>query len=148
LNVQGYGPALRAWEGYQKALTSHLLTPIYREVSYDAQSMLDATFSMIDQHPDLTAIITTHEFASLRIIQALTLRRRKVSHDCSIVTLMTEKIAKLSTPPITHIEFPAYQMGYDAMRILIRKLESNADTTEQVLIPPRLLIGKSTAGAK
>jgi LacI family transcriptional regulator len=110
--------------------------------------MLDATLSMVDQHPDLTAIITNHEFASLRIIQALTLRRRKVPHDCSIVALMTEKIAKLSTPLITHIEFPAYQMGYDTMRILIRKLEGNADTTEQVLIPPRLLNGKSTAGAK
>jgi DNA-binding LacI/PurR family transcriptional regulator len=138
---------MRGWQGYQKALAAHHLTPIYREVSYDAQAMLDASLSMIDEHPELTAIVTTHEFASLNIIQALTLRHRRIPQDCSIVALMTEKIANLSTPPITHIEFPSYRMGYEAVQMLIRLLEGDVTAPEQVLIPPRLMIGKSTTEA-
>ncbi|MFN8378866.1 MAG: LacI family DNA-binding transcriptional regulator [Anaerolineae bacterium] len=147
LNVHGYGPAMRGWQGYQKSLAAHGLAPIFREVAYDAQAMLDATLSMLDEAPDLSAIVTTHEYAPLNIIQALTVRRRRIPQDCSIIGLMTEKIARLSTPPITHIEFPSYRMGYDAVRILIRQLESDSFTPEQVLIPPRLLLGKSTTEA-
>lgn len=148
LRAAGYGPAARGWSGYEHALKTHQLTACYREVSYSAQDMYQATLEMIDEFPELTAIVTTHELASLSIIQALTVRGRSIPEDCSIVALMTEKIAALSTPPMTHVEFPSYYMGYEAVQMLIRSLEGTSSEPEQVLIPPKLLTGKSTTEAR
>jgi DNA-binding LacI/PurR family transcriptional regulator len=139
---------VRGWSGYEHALKLHRLTACYREVSYSAVDIYQATLNMIDEFPELTAIVTTHELASLSIIQALTVRGRSIPVDCSIVALMTEKIAQLSTPPMTHVEFPSYYMGYEAVQMLIRSLESASSEPEQVMIPPKLLPGKSTAQAR
>jgi DNA-binding LacI/PurR family transcriptional regulator len=148
LRMGGYGPAVRGWAGYEHALKWYRLNACYREVSYSAQEIYDATLNLLDEHPELTGIVTTHELGSLSIIQALTTRGRSIPADCSIVALMTEKIAELSTPPMTHIEFPSYFMGYEAVQMLIRNLEGESSEPEQVLIQPKLLLGSSTTEAR
>lgn len=145
LRQAGYGPAARGWQGYQKALRTHGLTPLQREVSYVGQAIYEATLELIDEQPELTAIVTTHELAALSVIQALNTRGRSVPDDCSLIALMSERIAERSTPPLTHMDFPSYHMGYNAVQILIRRLEAEADEPEQILIPPRLVIRDSTA---
>ena len=145
LRLRGYGPAVRGWTGYQNALETHQLVPRYREVSYAGQEMFEATLELLDEAPDLTAIVTTHELAALRVVQALNLRGRSVPEDFSLVPLMTERIAQLCSPPMTHIEFPAYDMGYKAVEMLVRKLEGELTEPEQILVAPPLIIGGSTA---
>jgi len=141
---QGFGPAVRAWDGYQRALRTYAIPALYREVSYVGQDIFDATLSMLDEDPELTAIVTTHEFASQSIIQALRTRGREVPQDVSLIALMTERIAELNIPPVTHIDFPAYEMGHRAFNILIDILEDQQDQPDQILIAPRLMIHNST----
>ncbi len=142
---QGFGPAAREWVGYEQALGKYQLAPLYREVNYNAQDILEAALQLIDEQPHLTAIVTTHEFASLSIIQALTMRGYRVPDDCSVIAIMTEQIAELNMPPMTHIDFPSHFMGYKAVEMLIRSLEGELVEPEQVLIPPRLVARNSTA---
>lgn len=145
LRHKGYGPAVRGWMGYEKALSSHQLTAAYREVGYEAKDIFQATHSLLDEQPELTAIVTAHELASLSVIQVLTERGRCVPQDFSLVALMTERIAELSTPPLTHVEFPAHDMGYKAVDILVRTLKGDNGEPGQILIPPRLIVRNSTA---
>ena len=147
MREQGYGPAARAWAGYQKVLQTYQIAPLYREVSFKAQDIHHATLQLLDEQPDLTAIVTTHELAPLSILQALTTRGRTVPADCSIIAVMTQRIAELTTPPITHIDFPSHEMGYRAVDMLIRSLEGDLITPGQILIPPRLILRASTAPA-
>lgn len=148
LRDKGYGPAVRGWMGYEHALQTHRLSPLYREVGYDAKAIFEATLHLLDEQPGLTAIVTSHELASLSVIQALTQRVRCVPQDCSLVALMTERMAELSTPPLTHVEFPAHAMGYQAVDILVRSLKGDSGAEGQVLIPPRLIVRSSTAAVK
>ena len=143
MREQGYGPALRGWSGYQKVIDAHHLKPLYREVHYAAQDIFETTLDMLHEQPDLTAIVTTHEFAALSIIQALKLEGREIPSDCSLIALETEHIAELSNPPTSHVVFPSYQMGYRAVEMLIRTLEG--EEPQQILLPPRLVIRDSTA---
>src|SRR5262249_14902081 len=71
MHLSGYGPAARAWQGYEQALVTHDIPPLFREVGYNAQEIVEATLDLLEEQPDLTAIVTVHEFASLSIIQAL-----------------------------------------------------------------------------
>lgn len=144
MHLSGYGPAARAWQGYEKALMTHDISPVYREVGYSAQEIFEATLDLLEEQPDITAIVTVHEFASLSIIQALKSQGREVPEDCSVVAIMTEQIAELSTPPMTHIEFPSHHMGYKAVDMLIRSLKGELPEPEQILIAPQLIIRKST----
>lgn len=148
LRLRGYGPAVRGWEGYQQALAAHNLPAHYREVSYAGQQMFDATLELLAAAPQLTAIVTTHELAALRIIQALSLRGRSVPDDFSVVPLMTQRIAQLCSPPMTHMEFPAYTMGYHAVNMLVRQIAGELTEPEQVLIAPPLIVGNSTAAVR
>jgi len=145
MREQGYGPAVRGWSGYEKAVQTYQLARLYREASFSSQDIFDAALQLLDEQPDLTAIVTSHEFAPLSIIQALTMRGHTVPNDCSVIAIMTQKIAELSTPPITHIDFPSHEMGYRAVDMLIRTLEGELVMPEQILIPPRLIVRSSTA---
>jgi DNA-binding LacI/PurR family transcriptional regulator len=148
LHATGYGPATRSWSGYQRALETYNLSSIYREVPFSGKAVVDATFSMLDERPDLSAIVTTHAYTALNIIQALDERNLHIPEDCSLVTVTTARIAELSSPTLTTIDFPSYEMGYHAVEMLTRTLEGNMSEPEQILIPPRLVIRNSTAPAK
>ena len=148
MRQRGFGPAAREWAGYQRSLQAHGLSAVYREVSYATQDIFAATLSMLDEQPELTTIVTTHELAALSVVEALRLRGRSIPDDCSVVALTTEKIAELITLPLTYVDFPSYAMGYQAVDLLIRTLADRLSEPEQILIPPRLLIRGSTAPAK
>jgi DNA-binding LacI/PurR family transcriptional regulator len=149
MREQGFGPAARGWAGYQHVLDAHHLTPLYREVNYTAQDIFDAALDMLKEQPDLTAIVTTHEFASLSIIQALKTQAREIPQDCSLIALMTDRIAELSSPPMSHIDFPSYTMGYRAVEMLVHKLEGEGQQeAQQMLLAPRLVVRDSTAPAR
>jgi DNA-binding LacI/PurR family transcriptional regulator len=148
LRQSGYGPATRTWSGYQQALHDHKIDPIHHEVDFVGQSVSDATLDLLHKHPDLTAIVTPHAYAALSVIQALTERGIRVPDDCSVIAVTAERIAELSTPALTNVDFPAYDMGRKAMDMLIETLKGEVTKPEQILIPPRLVIRNSTAPTK
>ncbi|MEO8606581.1 MAG: LacI family DNA-binding transcriptional regulator [Chloroflexota bacterium] len=148
LHAAGYGPAARSWNGYQQALQTYNLPSIYREVPFSGKDVVDATYSMLDESPSLSAIFTTHAYTALNIIQALDERNLRIPEDCSMVTVTTGRIAELSSPTLTNIDFPSYEMGYHAVEMLTRTLEGTMTEPEQILIPPRLVIRNSTSSAK
>ncbi len=148
LRLAGYGPAARSWHGYQQALQTYPFTSVCREISFVGQDVYNATLELLDEAQDTTAIVTTHAYAALNIIQALNQRELRIPQDCSIITITAERIAELSTPKLTNIDFPAYEMGYRAVDMLTRTLAGNMPDPEQILIPPRLVIQNSTSAVR
>ncbi|MBX3080258.1 MAG: LacI family DNA-binding transcriptional regulator [Anaerolineae bacterium] len=145
MRKHGWGPATHAWQGYERALATHSLAPLYRETGSQRREIIDSTLELLDEQPDLTAIVSVHEFAPLSVIQALKKRGRNVPDDCSLIAIMNERIGELSSPPMTHVDFPAHAMGYEAVQMLIRRLEGDPASPEHIMIPPRLIIRNSTA---
>jgi len=142
---QGFGPAVHAWAGYEKALATYPIISAYRAVDTITLEAYEATLSLLDELPDLTALVSSHDVTTVGILRALHARGRRVPETCSVVTLMPESIAELSIPSLTTIDFPSYNMGYQAIEMLIRTLEGQLTAPEQILIPPRLVIRESTA---
>ncbi len=145
MRMSGFGPAVRSWSGYQQTLEKYGLPAYIREVGFASQEMYEGALSLIDEHPHLTAFVTTHELASLSIIQAMQMRGRSIPEDCSIVAIMTERLADLSMPPVTYVDFPTYSMGYEAIIMLVNALENDTREPDQILIPPKLVIRNSTS---
>ena len=135
LQNQGYGPAVRAWAGYQAALAKHGLSPAHRETPYRAQDMGDATLSLLAERPDLTAIVGMADAAMIGVFNALRQSGRRIPEDISVVGLAVDRLAELMTPALTAIRFPSFEMGHEAAAVLIRQLQDEAAAPEQKLVP-------------
>ncbi len=144
LRESGYGPAVRTWNGYQRALATHPIKTAWREASFGGKDSLVATLELLDELPKLSAIVTTHAYPALNIVEALVQRGRHVPEDCLVITMTEERIAALTNPALTTIDFPSYDMGYRAVKMLIEMLQGTMSEPEQILIPPRLVVRKST----
>lgn len=142
---QQIGPAVRLMAGYEQALKRYGLTPLYREVNLTVPDVYEATLQLLDEAPDLTAVVTVHGATAAGIIRALRDRDRLVPDDCSVVALATERIAQLVTPPLTAINFPTDTMGYQAATMLLDALQQPSPSVEQILLQPRLAVRESAS---
>lgn len=144
MRQQGYGPAVRGWSSYEKACQKYGLASIYCEGNIHTQDLFETTLKLLEEQPQLTAIVSMQGAPTVGVMRALRQLGRNVPDDFSVVGLATDKLAQLVTPPLTAIDFPAYTMGYQAAKMLIGKLQEKPLENEQILPPPELIMRKST----
>jgi len=70
-----------------------------------------------------------------------------IPKDISIVGMVIEQMAELTTPPLTTINIQAESTGYEAARLLVEQLEGDLDGERQVLFPFELTVRGSTGPA-
>ena len=141
----GYGPAVRLFEGYHRACDLFHLRPAYCEADLSLQDVFQATSKLLDEHPELTAIIGVHNALIASVIRSLQERSLSIPGDFSVVGMLTDKIARLMTPPLTAVNIPTFDMGYQASKMLIDVLRNRASPIQQVLLEPNLIVRESTA---
>jgi DNA-binding LacI/PurR family transcriptional regulator len=141
---RGFGPAARAWGGYQAALARPGLVSAARETSFRHSEVVEATHALLDDLPDVTAIATLTDASTGGVLQALAERGLSVPDDVSVIGLASDAMALAMTPPLTAIRFPAYDMGYRAAQALIQRVTSNAPVDIQTVLRPELIVRGST----
>jgi DNA-binding LacI/PurR family transcriptional regulator len=144
MRQQGYGPAVHCWAGYERARQKYNLASIYREVKIGIQDLFEATLKLLEERPQLTAIVATQGALTVGVLRALRQAGRVVPDDFSVVGITTELVAELITPPLTAINIPAYTEGLQAATMLINQLNQKPLETGQVLLTPELIIRNST----
>lgn len=142
---RGHGPALRGWQGFQTSLDKHHLSANYQEANYSIPDLYAATLQLLNQQPNLSAIVTLTDAPVVGIYDALQERGYRLPDDFSVVGLAIDRIAELVSPSLTAVRFPAYDMGYQAAKMLTRKLTGSATEDEQILLNPQLIIRQSTS---
>ncbi len=144
---RGYGPAVRSRDSYARTCR-RLGLPIIVAHSDDTRDQLvEATHKLLDRHPDLTAMISMHGDTTIGVYRALEQRGLRIPEDISVIAFITSRTAELFTPPLTAIDFPAYEFGYQAGRMLIERL-SGSGAVEHILPPPQLTLRRSVAAPR
>lgn len=146
MREQGYGPAVRAQDGFLNACIRLGLTPFIEETEGARENMAAATHALLDREPGLTALISMHGDATISVVRALEQRGLQIPTDISLVAFITCRTAELFTPPLTSIDFPAYEFGFQAGRMLLARL-NGATEVEHIVPPPQLINRRSTAAA-
>ncbi len=144
LRDQDYGPAVRSQWGYEQACARFQLPIIYRDASPTIDALSDVTGAVLDDYPDLTALITTHSGSLVGIMRAAQMHGLSVPDDLSVMGILTDQIAELISPPLTAISFPARVMGARAMQMLIRKLQDETYKDRRIILKPPLKVRDST----
>ncbi len=145
-NKAGIGPAVRSLDGYKQALNKHDLSGCYREIGLTSvEEGFEATNDLLQENPDLTAIITVSHLTAAGSIKALVQHGRSVPQDCSVMTIgFGGNFANVVTPSLTTLEWSPYEISYQAALLMTDRLANEQLPAQQILVPPKLIVREST----
>jgi DNA-binding LacI/PurR family transcriptional regulator len=147
LQEKEYGYATWALKGYETACQKHGLPFLWRAVDLKTNAVASVVLGLLNENPDITAIVTPQEIGVFGVWKAIQSKGLQIPGDISIIGLLNESISELVAPPLTTISFPAHDMGYEAVKILITHLNGTQTTPQQLLLRPDLNIRGSTGPA-
>ncbi|MCH5584552.1 LacI family transcriptional regulator [Shimazuella sp. AN120528] len=102
------------------------------------------TISMLMNAGDRpTAILVIDDVIAISLIRELAEIGFGVPEDISIVGFNNIYMSEMSNPPLTTIDVGIYQLGYQTIQQLIRKL-AGEDHPSKVTVPHRLVVREST----
>ncbi len=142
----GIGPAVRSLDGYKLALEKYGLQGNYREIGLNSvEEGFEGTHDLLQENPELTAIITVSHLTAAGSIKALATQGRNVPQDCSVMSIgFGGNFADVVTPSLTTLEWSPYEISYQATVLMIDKLRQKHLPAQQILIAPNLVIREST----
>ena len=95
----------------------------------------------MEEKPD--AVFATSDSAAIGVISELGRSGVKVCEDISVMGFDNNQIAEYYNPPLTTVSQPQFDIGQEALRLLINKIQNPACENEQILLPHRLEIRDS-----
>ena len=98
-------------------------------------------------HPEITAIVTPQDSAVAGILKAIAAHGLRIPDDISVVGLLDESIAEVTTPPLTALSFSSRELGFTAADLLVARLDGSANGPSQVLVRSELCVRGSTGPA-
>jgi DNA-binding LacI/PurR family transcriptional regulator len=142
----GIGPAVRSLDGYRHALEQYGLHSCYREIGLNSvEEGFEGTNDLLQENPDLTAIITVSHLTAAGSIKALAQYGRSVPDDCSVMTIgFGGDFASVLTPSLTTLEWSPYEVSYQATVLMTDMLGNAQLPAQQILVPPTLVVREST----
>jgi DNA-binding LacI/PurR family transcriptional regulator len=147
LVAAGYGPALRAAEGFAAATAERGMEGIEIACGDDARSGQDCLGTLLAAHPDLTALTTINEAALPGIQRALDDAGLTVPHDFSVTGVAALPWAEDFHPPLTAADVPALEMGDKAVRLLVERIAAPLTPPRHILLAPPVSLRSSTGSA-
>lgn len=133
-----YGATLRVESGFLQAAASRDVTAATFRCEHTVTAGREALATILKSDPDVTAIVSMNEEATVGLVQAAQARGLDIPKDLSVLSLASSSsFAEVTWPPLTTISPPAEAIGRAAARALIRSLGET-----EVAPEPQLWVGE------
>jgi LacI family transcriptional regulator len=134
--------------GYQKALVENGIT-IDERFIFRGEFTPDSGYSMTKQAINLplrpTALIAANNFITIGAMKALQEVGMKVPEDMALAGFDDLPPAIVTFPFFTVVCQPAYEMGTQAMQLLLKRLnDKEMGAFQEVILPTQLIVRRST----
>ncbi len=133
-------------KGYRAALAAAGLpdTPAWvRHCSPMVAGGLTATRQLLLDHPELTALFCYNDLVAVGALQACAELGRAVPTDLAIVGFDDIPLAALVTPPLTTCRVPRHELGSQAMRLLLDRINGCTEECQEIVLRPTLVVRAS-----
>jgi DNA-binding LacI/PurR family transcriptional regulator len=139
----GYNAALIARDTFAQGAAALGMRGIHLPCAHPAREALAVATELLRSESDCTAAITTGwQFTGL--LGALRVADLHVPDDFSVISVIAAQYAEMLTPALTGVEWPAFEAGRLAARILIEQLAGGGTPPPQLLIGGQLVVREST----
>jgi LacI family transcriptional regulator len=108
----------------------------------------DAALAVLAHDPAITAILAGNDLMAMGCYAAAQQLGRSCPGDISIVGYNDMPSVEWWRPALTTVRIPQYDIGKEAARLLLERIDGGADRpAEQILLPVSLVVRSSTAPA-
>jgi DNA-binding LacI/PurR family transcriptional regulator len=90
-----------------------------------------------------TAIVTQNDHAAIGIMQTLQEAGIDVPGQVSVVGFDGTELCDMVRPRLTSVEVPFYEMGREAIKVLLSQMENRPQTPREIVLPIKLREGDS-----
>jgi signal transduction histidine kinase/DNA-binding response OmpR family regulator/ABC-type sugar transport system substrate-binding protein len=98
---------------------------------------------ILDTGVPFTAVVAANDESAVGAIQALRASGLRVPEDVAVVGFDNRFEARNQTPTLTTLNQPGHDIGYQSLKLMLRRLKKEADASTMVRIPARLVIRES-----
>jgi LacI family transcriptional regulator len=99
-----------------------------------------AARELIRGHPELTALICYNDLVAVGALQTCAELGRIVPRDLAITGYDDIPLAALVTPPLTTCRAPRYELGAEAVRLLLDRIQGSSKVCKEIILQPQLVI--------
>ncbi|HET9780807.1 MAG TPA: LacI family DNA-binding transcriptional regulator [Candidatus Dormibacteraeota bacterium] len=145
--VRGRHDTEKRLRGYREALQRAGVAfddQLVEEGGRDSDGAMRATQRLLARRPDINAVFAQNDMLAVGVLAALRNAGRRVPDECAVVGCDDIDIAPYTAPPLTTIHVPFYEIGSEAMRLLLGAVMDGAATERGVVLPVRLIVRGST----
>jgi LacI family transcriptional regulator len=100
---------------------------------------------LLDQTPDLTAIVAGNDLLAIGCYDALEARGLRCPDDLAIVGFNDMPFVDRLHPPLTSVRVPQREIGTVAADLLLQRLGDGSERAREILLEPTLIVRGSTA---
>lgn len=139
----GYGPGLRARQGFRDAIAQCGLTGWEYPCDDDPPGGGACMQLILAEHPEVTAAATINEAALPGVQRALQRAGLTVPADFSLIGVAAQHWAEEFHPPLTSADVPAAAMGAHAIDLLTERIANPAALPKHLLLCPPISLRES-----
>jgi DNA-binding LacI/PurR family transcriptional regulator len=138
------GFATRLSEGFKLAASGRKVAATVHPCEPTPLAAHAVVTRLLARHPDVSGLVVHNEAVVEPLLDALRIAGRRVPQDVSVVAICPDELAERALPGLTSVAIPAEEIGEQAIRLLMAKLDGGpvADAT---LLQPRLVERASTS---
>ena len=142
-------PAIERFRGYQRALAEAGIPYDARYVRWGAPNS-DAGYAMAKEMLQLptppTALFAMNSRLGIGVLRAVRDMGLAIPKDVAIVAFDDVEAFSLMTPPISAVDHPAYDIGYQAAGLLLEAMQERErpPAPRTVVVPARLIVRASS----
>ena len=102
-----------------------------------------AARDLLAAHPELTALFCYNDLVAVGTLQACADLGRRVPDDLAVVGFDDIPLAALVTPPLTTCRVSRYELGAQAMRLLLDQINDRPGERAEIVLRPELVVRAS-----
>lgn len=142
------GPAGHRQTGYRQAMAgAGLPALVVGEGGTTEEDGYQAAATLLDHHPDVTALVAANDLMAIGALAAAHERGRTIPTDLSIVGYDDSPVARYRVLDLTTVDDRSVAVGEAAAQALLRRITDPARPASRSLIAPELVVRGTTGPA-
>ncbi len=118
--------------------------PVIEAEAFTREAGRAACLELTAGHPDITAIVAANDLLALGCYDAFVERHVSCPDDISVTGYNDAPFVDMVSPPLTTVRIKQHEMGVEAARLLLARMNGQ-EITADVLLRPELVERRSTA---
>ncbi|HZG71649.1 MAG TPA: LacI family DNA-binding transcriptional regulator [Chondromyces sp.] len=128
--------------GYKEAITEAgllLMEEYILSEEFLREGGQKAVSQLVKLHHRPTALVVTDDLMAFGMLNTLQDLGIQVPGDLSIISFNNVLLAEVSNPPLTSVDIQIFQLGYQAGKCLIQKINEPDEPVKRLIVPYRLI---------